>query len=181
MKESFNIQHSKSNIPAAMPEELLAAYCAASGIPVSMSRQRLAWLREICAMPSRFTPEDVRAVLGAIRAHLRRGTQGWVEESLLFGNAMNPETFEDRALLCRQKAARKAPKPAPPVARTIQTGDGTVTVLDAAPAPEAAVPVGKVLPHAWGELKKKLAGPSSELAEGAGETSNTQHPTPNAQ
>lgn len=94
----------------ATVEELHAAYVAASGYNVSLNRQRGEYLREIWLMPHGFAVEDVRAVIAGIRAHIAKGTPRYTERSLLFSNAMKPESFEERALLCREAKARREAK-----------------------------------------------------------------------
>lgn len=109
---------------------MLAAYVAETGIPVSLSYNRRWALRKLHQLG--FTPDDVRAVLRAIAGKIRRGEKGFTDASLSFKNALgDPDVFEERALVLRQKAARlKGAAPRRQVARTDAAG---VTRLDDAP------------------------------------------------
>lgn len=117
--------------PAA-ERALYEAYAAATGIAVGWSYQRGMDVRDL--VERGITPEDVRAVLGFVKAKMRRGDSGFGETSLLWSNAMKPDAMEERAHLVRQRAARlRGAAPKPPVARTDSTG---TTTLDQAPARE---------------------------------------------
>lgn len=147
------------------PEHLLAAYVESTGIRVGMSRQRREWLTLICAMPHRFTAEDVLRVLAGIKGHIARRTSGYTGASLLFGNAMNPDKFEERALLCREAQVRR---------------DATAkraAAKEAAPV-EVALPHDPNLQANISALKRRLLGGGGvEGAGGEHRTSNIEHPT----
>lgn len=120
---------------------LHAAYVEATGVPVTLSSERLKTLREFDRRG--LTAGDVRAVLGKLKALIARGVQGYTDASLDWRNAMaNVDTFEERALKVRQEKARKAGvKPVRPEAVTVQLGAGeSVTRLAVAAAPPAEVP-----------------------------------------
>jgi len=142
----------------ASAEELHAAYVAHSGYPVSLNRQRRLWLAEIAGMQPQqpFTAEDVRAVLAGILWHVKKGTSGYGESSLYCGNAMRPETFEERALACRAKALRRVRKEAPPVAQTDCLGTTRLV-----PAPEPETPRADFV-AGFGKLKRDLLQPGAD-------------------
>lgn len=131
--------------PAPSPQQLHAlhaAYCAASGLTVSLrdySRQ-MAWT-QIAALEIGVTPEDVTAVVQAVRRKIARGELP--PESLHFRNCIaKTSTFEERLIALRQhrlrragdaaRAARTAPVPQ---SRALP-GGGTLSVLH--PAGERA-------------------------------------------
>jgi len=121
---------------------LLAAYTEATGLALTLSPERARVLREMDRRG--FTPADVRAVMGGIKAHIARGTHGYTDASLDWRNAMrHVDTFEERVQKCRQAAvrkagARRAQAAAAPRAETVPTPDGgTVTRIE---PPRATVP-----------------------------------------
>lgn len=131
---------------------LMAAFREATGLPVTLTYERARVLGEIaarCEPP--LGPEDVKAVVVAIRRDLAGARPRFNEASLQFGNLFgDPDVFEDRALACRAQAARKRARAAgdardaraaQPIPHIRQMPDGsTVTVL--APAGETReVPV----------------------------------------
>ncbi len=118
------------------------AYVAATEMKVSCDPARKDDVMELVRRG--ITAADVTTVIGYIRRKMReqRGEGGFDERSLLWRNAMNPSTMEERALLCRQAAARRASaKPRPPVAETDAAG---VTRLGPAGAAEPK-PAGALL------------------------------------
>ncbi len=117
------------SIPAtrSTPEQLLAAYVAETGYPVSMSHARHKDLRQICLMPAMFNADDVRAVIEVIKFKIKKGHHGWVPASLHFRNAMRPEQFEEWALQCREHAVRRKPNPVKIVAQTDCLGTTRLT------------------------------------------------------
>jgi len=133
---------------------LLAAYTEVSGLPVRMSAMREWALGEIHARG--FGPEDVRAVVSAIRKKIARGEGGWTEASANFSNAMgDPDKFEERALLLRQQAERR--KGSAPRLQTPRTDAAGVTRLDDEPLSEA-----KAI-----EMAAALNGLARDLSKGA--------------
>ena len=122
---------------------LHAAYVEATGVPVTLSPERLKTLREFDRRG--LTAADVAAVLGKLKALVARGIQGYTDASLDWRNAMaNVDTFEERALKIRQEKARKsAVKPARPAAVTVQLGAGESVTRLAVPA-EAPAEVPRV-------------------------------------
>lgn len=138
--------------PAA-ERALYEAYAAATGIAVGWSYQRGMDVREL--VERGITPEDVKAVLGFVKAKMRRGDSGFGETSLLWSNAMRPDAMEERAHLVRQRAARlRGAGPKPPMARTDSTG---VTTLDQAPL-RAPQPGGKLLADVLRDIADKAEG-----------------------
>lgn len=113
--------------------ELMNVYWEVTGLKVGLSRSRARALSQL--VERGITSEDMRDVLKGIMAHIRRGTDGYVEASILPHNTFERvDIFEGRALLCRQHRIRMAArKPKPQVARADAAG---VTRLDEAPTVE---------------------------------------------
>lgn len=102
------------------PQALLAAYVAATGLPVTLSYAREVTLTEL--VNRNITPEDITSVMEELKKRIKRDTKGtytWV--SLEFRNAMDPDTLEERALTLRQRAKRVVP-PKPQESRDTSTG-----------------------------------------------------------
>lgn len=127
--------------------ELHEAYCAASGMPVSLGNydRQMVWT-QIAALEAKITPADVTALIGAIKKKIARGELP--PESLEFRNAIgNVGKLEERILAMRQQAARRRGDGARaarqgPAAQTRQVGPDGETVSVIAPRVEAgAVPV----------------------------------------
>lgn len=138
---------------------LLDAYIEVTGLAVSYTIKRKIALQQIHDLG--FGPDDVRAVLRELQRRLKAGMHGYTDTSLSFGNAIEKvDTFEERVLLLRQRAARRRGSVArPDVAheKTLPTGE-KVTVL----APEAPVhdvdAIGKKVADQLKEYRRKHGG-----------------------
>lgn len=141
--------------PAAN-REVYEAFARATGMAVSWSYQRSQDVKDLVARG--ITPADVTAVIGFIRMKINRGDEGFRETSLMWGNAMRPDVMEDRALLCRQAARRRAgAQPKPPVPHTRTLPDGRKENVLAPPVADRDVPrvdVAKGLQGLIEELKR---------------------------
>jgi hypothetical protein len=86
--------------------ELLVAYLQATGFSYTLSRSRIADLKEIHRRG--ITSVDVAAVVAFIKRKIARGDNGYNDSSLTWLNAMNPDKMEDRVQLVRAAARKKA-------------------------------------------------------------------------
>lgn len=116
---------------------LMDAYREATGLPVTMTHDRCHALQQItsrCEPP--LGPADIKAVVAVIKKDLAGQRPRFTQASLEFRNLMgDADTFEERALACRQLAERRRGRAAAaartePVAQSRTLPDGsTVSVL----------------------------------------------------
>lgn len=128
--------------PFAPPERkhlkaLWDAYFEASGMPVlTVSPERLRTLREMDRR--QIKPDDIRAVIGWIRGKISSGTKGFTGSSLMWKNAMDVATMEERAGMMkqwrgRQKGAAREARAREPRAVRRETAEGAVNRLEEGP------------------------------------------------
>ena len=141
-----------SPAPREQQQALFEAYVAATGLAVHLSHSRRFVLQAL--VERGITPEDVRAVVAALRNKIARGDSGFTDASLLFRNAMNADAMEERALLLRQQKLRaKGARPKPAAATTQTMPDGS-TISRLAEAADDRPPLrvdGKTLTEAFAE------------------------------
>lgn len=139
-----------------------AAFVEATGYPVTLTYARATALSAIVfrEVEPALGPDDLKAVVKAIRADMASRRPRFNEASLQFGNLLgDPDVFEDRALACRAHARRKAAaRPKPPVAET--DASGTTRLVPGKSA--EPVPGGALLAGVLRDLAGKCEGAGDE-------------------
>lgn len=135
-----------------------AAFVEATGYAVSLSysRAQALWAIVTRDVQPPLGPNDLKAVVRAIKADMRSPRPRFNEASLEFGNLLgDPDVFEDRAMRCRQAAQRRlGAKPKPPV--PVTDASGTTRLLPATSAEPA--PISRKVIEEMKDFTKRLEG-----------------------